>query len=345
MDGQNMYQNQYQQPQQQPQMQQAFRSNVQERELNPPSGFLMLFVNIIGLIIAGILGIAGLALAELTSGVSALLILPSIFLIVLFCIFFAGLKTVRPNEALVFTVFGKYYGTLKKPGFFFVNPFAQIFNPARGVVMNSQGQMTSVGPKAVSLKVNTLDNQKQKVNDILGNPIIIGAVVVWKVVDPTAAVFSVENYRNFLSIQCDSTIRNIARLYPYDDMDEDGDGIVEKTLRSSSQEVADRMKAELQNRVIGAGLQILEVRITHLAYSEEIAAAMLQRQQAVAIIAARRKIVEGAVSMVEMAIDQLSAKDVVTLDNERKAQMVSNLMVVLCGNKEAQPIVNSGSIY
>ncbi len=345
MDGQNMYQNQYQQPQQQPQMQQAFRSNVQERELNPPSGFLMLFVNIIGLIIAGILGIAGLALAELTSGVSALLILPSIFLIVLFCIFFAGLKTVRPNEALVFTVFGKYYGTLKKPGFFFVNPFAQIFNPARGVVMNSQGQMTSVGPKAVSLKVNTLDNQKQKVNDILGNPIIIGAVVVWKVVDPTAAVFSVENYRNFLSIQCDSTIRNIARLYPYDDMDEDGDGIVEKTLRSSSQEVADRMKAELQNRVIGAGLQILEVRITHLAYSEEIAAAMLQRQQAVAIIAARRKIVEGAVSMVEMAIDQLSEKDVVTLDNERKAQMVSNLMVVLCGNKEAQPIVNSGSIY
>ena len=345
MDGQNMYQNQYQQPQQQPQMQQAFRSNVQERELNPPSGFLMLFVNIIGLIIAGILGIAGLALAELTSGVSALFILPSIFLIVLFCIFFAGLKTVRPNEALVFTVFGKYYGTLKKPGFFFVNPFAQIFNPARGVVMNSQGQMTSVGPKAVSLKVNTLDNQKQKVNDILGNPIIIGAVVVWKVVDPTAAVFSVENYRNFLSIQCDSTIRNIARLYPYDDMDEDGDGIVEKTLRSSSQEVADRMKAELQNRVIGAGLQILEVRITHLAYSEEIAAAMLQRQQAVAIIAARRKIVEGAVSMVEMAIDQLSAKDVVTLDNERKAQMVSNLMVVLCGNKEAQPIVNSGSIY
>ena len=345
MDGQSMYQNQYQQPQQQPQMQQAFRSNVQERELNPPSGFLMLFVNIIGLIIAGILGIAGLALAELTSGVSALLILPSIFLIVLFCIFFAGLKTVRPNEALVFTVFGKYYGTLKKPGFFFVNPFAQIFNPARGVVMNSQGQMTSVGPKAVSLKVNTLDNQKQKVNDILGNPIIIGAVVVWKVVDPTAAVFSVENYRNFLSIQCDSTIRNIARLYPYDDMDEDGDGIVEKTLRSSSQEVADRMKAELQNRVIGAGLQILEVRITHLAYSEEIAAAMLQRQQAVAIIAARRKIVEGAVSMVEMAIDQLSEKDVVTLDNERKAQMVSNLMVVLCGNKEAQPIVNSGSIY
>ena len=344
MDGQNMYQNQYQQPQQQPQMQQAFRSNVQERELNPPSGFLMLFVNIIGLIIAGILGIAGLALAELTSGVSALLILPSIFLIVLFCIFFAGLKTVRPNEALVFTVFGKYYGTLKKPGFFFVNPFAQIFNPARGVVMNSQGQMTSVGPKAVSLKVNTLDNQKQKVNDILGNPIIIGAVVIWKVVDPTRAVFAVENYNNFLSIQCDSTIRNIARLYPYDDMD-DNDGVDEKTLRGSSQEIADRMKEELQTRVADAGIEVIEVRITHLSYAEEIAAAMLQRQQAVAIIAARKKIVEGAVSMVEMAIDQLSENQIVNLDDERKAQMVSNLMVVLCGNKEAQPIVNSGSIY
>ena len=336
MDGQNMnYQSQMN----------AFNSNVTERELNPPSGFLMLFVNIIGMIISFVLFIAGVALVEMTYGISLILVLLAIILFVMFCIFFAGLKTVKPNEALVFTVFGKYYGTLKKPGFFFVNPFAQIFNPARGVVMNGQGQMTSVGPKAVSLKVNTLDNQKQKVNDILGNPIIIGAVVVWKVVDPTLAVFSVENYRNFLSIQCDSTIRNIARLYPYDDMDEDGDGIVEKTLRSSSQEVAERMKEELQQRVYGAGLQILEVRITHLAYSEEIAAAMLQRQQAVAIIAARRKIVEGAVSMVEMAIDQLSEKDVVTLDNERKAQMVSNLMVVLCGNKEAQPIVNSGSIY
>ena len=321
--------------------------NVKERVLNPPSGFLMLFVNIFGIIIACVLGIVGIGLAvsDFLVGVGLLLILLSIVLIIVFCIFFAGLKTIKPNEAMVLTLFGKYHGTIKKPGFFFVNPFAQAFNPARGVVLNAQGQATSVGPKAISLKVNTLDNQRQKVNDILGNPIIIGAVVIWKVVDPTVAVFAVENYRNYLSIQCDSTIRNIARLYPYDDMDEDGDGIVEKTLRSSSQEVAERMKAELQQRVCGAGLEILEVRITHLAYSEEIAAAMLQRQQAVAIIAARRKIVEGAVSMVEMAIDQLSEKDVVTLDNERKAQMVSNLMVVLCGNKEAQPIVNSGSIY
>ena len=194
------------------------------------------------------------------------------------------------------------------------------------------------------MKVRTLDNQKQKVNDILGNPIIIGAVVIWKVKDPTQAVFAVENYVNFLSIQCDSTIRNIARLYPYDDVD-DNDGFDEKTLRGSSQEIANRMKDELQQRVSGAGLEIIEVRITHLSYSEEIAAAMLQRQQAVAIIAARKKIVEGAVSMVEMAIDQLNSDEVVNLDDERKAQMVSNLMVVLCGNKEAQPIVNSGSIY
>ena len=323
----------------------GFNTNIQERVLNPPSGFLMLFVNIFGIIAASIIGIIGLVFADLTNGISVLLIFVSMFLIILFCIFFAGLKTVKPNEALVLTLFGKYHGTVKKAGFFFVNPFAQAFNPARSSVMNAQGQVTSIGPKTVSLKVNTLDNQKQKVNDILGNPIIIGAVVIWKVVDPTRAVFAVENYRNYLSIQCDSTIRNISRLYPYDDMDEDGDGIVEKTLRSSSQEVAERMKDELQSRVVGAGLEIIEVRITHLAYSEEIAAAMLQRQQAVAVIAARRKIVEGAVSMVEMAIEQLSEKDVVTLDNERKAQMVSNLMVVLCGNKEAQPIVNSGSIY
>ena len=317
--------------------------NIRERVLNPAPGFLMLFVNIFGMI--GCLILFGVSIMGFFGYATPVVVLFTILLFIMFCIFFGGLKTVKPNEAMVLTLFGKYHGTVKKAGFFFINPFAQAFNPARSVVMNAQGQATSIGPRAISLKVNTLENQKQKVNDILGNPIIIGAVVIWKVKDPTAAVFAVENYRNYLSIQTDSTIRNIARLYPYDDMDEDGDGVVEKTLRSSSQEVAERMKEELQQRVTGAGLEILEVRITHLAYSEEIAAAMLQRQQAVAIIAARRKIVEGAVSMVEMAIDQLSEKDVVTLDNERKAQMVSNLMVVLCGNKEAQPIVNSGSIY
>ena len=196
------------------------------------------------------------------------------------------------------------------------------------------------------LRTRTLNNNKQKVNDALGNPIIIGSVVIWHVADPTRAVFAVDNFEDYLSIQCDSTIRNIARLYPYDSMkdgDDEDDG--EKTLRGSSSEVSEIMQNELSQRVADAGLVIEDVRITTLAYSDEIAAAMLQRQQAVAIIAARQKIVEGAVSMVKMAIDQLSEDEVVVLDEERKAAMVSNLLVVLCGNKDAQPIVNSGSIY
>ena len=196
--------------------------------------------------------------------------------------------------------------------------------------------------RKISLRTRTLDNRKQKVNDALGNPIIIGSVVIWHVEDPTAAVFAVENFEEYLSIQCDSTIRNIARLYPYDTMEE---GFDEKTLRGSSSEICEIMQQELSERVRGAGLVIEDVRITTLAYAEEIAAAMLQRQQAEAIIAARQKIVEGAVSMVKMAIDQLGEEEIVVLDEERKAAMVSNLLVVLCGNKDAQPIVNSGSIY
>jgi regulator of protease activity HflC (stomatin/prohibitin superfamily) len=202
--------------------------------------------------------------------------------------------------------------------------------------------------KTVSLKRSTLDNGTQKVNDALGNPVIIGAVVLWHVEDPTKAVFNVENYTEFLSIQTDSTIRNTARLYPYDVFDDDedeNDGKAEQTLRGSSQEIAAKMKVELAEKVAFAGLVIEEVRITHLSYAEEIAAAMLQRQQASAIIAARTKIVDGAVSMVKMAIDKLGEDDIVMLDEERKAQMVSNLLVVLCGNKDAQPVVNSGSVY
>ena len=321
--------------------------NVQERELRPASGILMLFLNIIAMILEVVFFFVGCGLTAAGSYLTVLgvLLLPiCVIFFVISCILFGGLKTVKPNEAMVLTLFGKYHGTIKKSGFFLVNPFASAFNPGLTTVTQPNGQRVTVGSKTVSLKVRTLDNQRQKVNDILGNPIIIGAIVIWKVVDPTKAVFAVENYNSFLSIQCDSTIRNIARLYPYDDMD-DKDGIDEKTLRGSSQEIADRMKDELQTRVAAAGLEIIEVRITHLSYSEEIAAAMLQRQQAVAIIAARKKIVEGAVSMVEMAIDQLGENNIVNLDDERKAQMVSNLMVVLCGNKEAQPIVNSGSIY
>ena len=267
----------------------------------------------------------------------------------------AGLKVVAPNQAIVLTLFGNYYGTLKTPGFYFVNPFVTSNAPAgkssSSSVSLQNGSVslstTDSGSKKISLKTRTLDNNKQKVNDALGNPIIIGSVVIWHVADPTRAVFAVDNFEEYLSTQCDSTIRNIARLYPYDSMkdgDED-DGETEKTLRGSSSEVSEIMQNELSQRVADAGLVIEDVRITTLAYSDEIAAAMLQRQQAVAIIAARQKIVEGAVSMVKMAIDQLSEEEVVVLDEERKAAMVSNLLVVLCGNKDAQPIVNSGSIY
>jgi regulator of protease activity HflC (stomatin/prohibitin superfamily) len=282
---------------------------------------------------------------------------------------YGGLRSVRPNEALVLTLFGKYYGTINKPGFFFVNPFSRYNNPAyeaqaaadaaessetlQGALFKSNGGKSSGkvsstrARKTISLKRSTLDNGTQKVNDALGNPIIIGAVVLWHVEDPTKAVFNVENYTEFLSIQTDSTIRNTARLYPYDVFDDtdDNDGREEQTLRGSSQEIAEKMKVELAEKVAFAGLVIEEVRITHLSYAEEIAAAMLQRQQASAIIAARTKIVDGAVSMVKMAIDKLNEDDIVMLDEERKAQMVSNLLVVLCGNKDAQPIVNSGTIY
>ena len=266
-----------------------------------------------------------------------------------FCLIPPGLKSIKPNEALVLTLFGNYHGTIKEPGFYFVNPFcAAVFpdNQKQTKIMVSDGSnrpTVETVKRKISTKVMTLDNNKQKVNDQLGNPIIVGTVVIWQVSNPTQAVFSVENYTEYLSIQCDTITRNTARLYPYDDTNEDG--AEEITLRGNSTAIAENMKEELQKRVADAGLTILDVRITHLAYAEEIAAAMLQRQQATAIIAARKKIVEGAVSMVKMAIDNLNDDGVVVLDEERKAAMVSNLLVVLCGNKEAQPIVNSGSLY
>ncbi len=243
----------------------------------------------------------------------------------------SGFKTLQPNEAYVFTLFGKYYGSLKRDGFFWVNPFCSAVNPAR-----TTGVM-----KKISLKAMTLNNEKQKVNDEEGNPIEISVVVIWRITNTARAVFNVDNYMAYLSTQCDAAIRQVARQYPYD-VSSNGD---EKSLRGSAQEVADILKGEIQSRADMAGIEILEARISHLAYAPEIAAAMLQRQQASAIIAARQKIVEGAVSMVKMALDKLSDEQIVELDDERKAQMVSNLLVVLCGNKDAQPIVNSGSIY
>ena len=321
-------------------------NSIEEKELNPMSGWLALVISIL-FILSPVLGVLTLIAYE-----NAILLVISIILFIVAIFMLCGLKIVNPNESVVFVLFGKYYGTLKKPGFFFVNPFVSAINPtyesqvaklSKTGEKDSDDESTTSNTKKVSLKAMTLNNQKQKVNDELGNPIIIGTIVIWKVVNPTKAVFNVENYKTFLSIQCDSTIRNVARLYPYDS--EDTEDHREKSLRGSSQEIADRLKEELQKRVEIAGIEVEEVRITHLSYAPEIAAAMLQRQQAEAIIAARKKIVEGAVGMVEMALNSLSEKEVVELDDERKAAMVSNLLVVLCGSKDAQPIVNSGSIY
>ncbi len=334
---------------------------VEQRIINPPNGIVVLMILIFLCLMVPVLFVSG-ATAWRGGGFRILL---AILLCIVLPFMFAGLRSVRPNEALVLTLFGKYYGTIVKPGYFFVNPFARYNNPAYESqkaaevteattgLKNSSLKSSKTGSthvkKTVSLKRSTLDNGTQKVNDALGNPIIIGAIVLWHVEDPTKAVFNVENYTEFLSIQTDSTIRNMARLYPYDvfddGLDDDTSGKAEQTLRGSSLEIAEKMKVELAEKVACAGLVIEEVRITHIAYAEEIAAAMLQRQQASAIIAARAKIVDGAVSMVKMAIDKLNDEDIVNLDEERKAQMVSNLLVVLCGNKDAQPIVNSGSIY
>ena len=330
-------------------------ANVPAEKTAPhANGFFMLPVVLVGLCASAACLVLGIIrLVNAFYAVGGILLAVGIVGLLFFPIMLAGFKVLAPNQAYVFTLFGKYYGTLKQPGFYHMNPFVTANAPA---VMNGEptgpvqrksanGTETTISmgqPKKISLKTRTLDNRKQKVNDALGNPIIIGSVVIWHVADPTTAVFAVENFEEYLSIQCDSTIRNIARLYPYDTMEGDTD---EKTLRGSSSEISEIMQEELAQHVRDAGIVIEDVRITTLAYAEEIAAAMLQRQQATAIIAARQKIVEGAVGMVKMAIDQLSEDEVVVLDEERKAAMVSNLLVVLCGSKDAQPVVNSGSLY
>jgi len=282
---------------------------------------------------------------------------------------FLGLRVLKPQECLVLTLFGKYVGTLKGEGFYFVNPFVSAVNPAAKTTLRQSGDVSSDGGnslaqqlkgmgttaqintvnKKISLKVMTLNNNRQKINDCLGNPVEIGIAVIWKVADSAKAVFNVDNYKEFLSLQCDAALRNIVRLYPYDvaqNVDTTGDGEPDDgSLRGSSELVAARIRDEIQARVNEAGLEIIEARITYLAYAPEIAAVMLQRQQASAIVDARKMIVDGAVGMVEMALDKLSESGKVELDEERKAAMVSNLLVVLCGNKDAQPVVNSGSLY
>jgi regulator of protease activity HflC (stomatin/prohibitin superfamily) len=275
-----------------------------------------------------------------------------------------GFKVLKPQEALVLTLFGKYVGTLKGEGFYFVNPFCTAVNPAAKTQLNQSGDVKVVAApvktesgssnpslvdKRISLKIMTLNNNRQKVNDCLGNPVEIGIAVMWRVVDTAKAVFHVDNYKEYLSLQCDSALRNIVRIYPYDvapGIDTTGDGIADEgSLRGSSDVVASRIRDEIQARVEDAGIEIIEARITYLAYATEIAAVMLQRQQASAVIDARKMIVDGAVGMVEMALERLKESGMVELDEERKAAMVSNLLVVLCGNRDAQPVVNSGSLY
>ena len=333
---------------------------MEEKVLNlKQNGMMMLIVDIllwivpVGLVIMAesMFGTVALVLSIVVMVIcyiAAILILP-------------GLKVLKPQEALVLTLFGKYVGTLKSEGFYFVNPFVTAVNPAAGTKLNQSGDIeasnskvkvnssSEVLSKKISLKMMTLSNTKQKINDCLGNPIEIGIAVIWRVKDTAKAVFNVDNYKEYLSLQCDAALRNIVRLYPYDvssNVDTTGDGEFDDgSLRGSSEVVASRIKQEIQDKVAEAGLEIVEARITYLAYAPEIAAVMLQRQQASAIIDARKMIVDGAVGMVEMALERLNENNVVELDEERKAQMVSNLLVVLCGNKDATPIVNSGSLY
>lgn len=313
---------------------------------------IALFVAAFALIIGGAINDSPLALA------GAILMFVSVILI-------PGLKILKPQEALVLTLFGKYAGTLKGEGFYFVNPFCTAVNPASKTKLNQSGDVNThsllpaakansaeaaeLANKKISLKIMTLNNNRQKINDCLGNPVEIGIAVMWKVVDTAKAVFNVDNYKEYLSLQCDSALRNIVRIYPYDiapGVDTTGDGVADEgSLRGSSEVVAGRIRDEIQLRVNEAGIEIIEARITYLAYAPEIAAVMLQRQQASAIIDARKMIVDGAVGMVEMALERLNENNVVTLDEERKAAMVSNLLVVLCGNHDAQPVVNSGSLY
>ncbi|MDB9882372.1 SPFH domain-containing protein [Bacteroidia bacterium] len=288
--------------------------NKQESTFKPMSGY-------VGLILMLIVGIGGISL-----GIN----LKNIFIIVLAVILFlflaVGLTAVSPNGSRVLTLFGAYKGTVRDNGFFFINPFFK--------------------KQKISLRARNLDTPPIKVNDSLGNPIKIGAVVVWKVKETYRAAFDVDDYQNFVNIQSEAAIRKLAGHYPYDDFEDEHTGEVNHlTLRSGGSEIDEKLEDALTKRLEIAGIEVVEARISYLAYSEEIASAMLQRQQATAIIAARRKIVEGAVSMVDDALHQLSDKKIVELDDDKRAAMVSNLLVVLCSDKAASPIVNAGTLH
>ncbi len=285
-----------------------------EKALSTVSGWLMFPLLLAGLV-ASIWWLIVQATADDTSGVVL-----AIVLIALTCVLFIGFFVVQPNDARVLTLFGKYAGSVKRDGFHWANPL--------------------LSKRRLSLRVRNFESSKIKVNDHEGNPIEIAAVVVWRVVETAEASFEVDNYEHYVKVQTESAVRNLATQYPYDAYIEG-----HKSLRANTAEIAEQLKVEIQERLSKAGVEAMEARINHLAYSPEIAAAMLQRQQAGAIIAARQRIVEGAVGMVEMALELLSQRGVVELDNERKAAMVSNLLVVLCGDRNTQPVINTGTIY
>ncbi|WP_316839922.1 SPFH domain-containing protein [Pedobacter gandavensis] len=282
----------------------------QEKIITPPSGYLT-FVVFLALLGGGIYA---LAIEQFTIGAIALAV---DFILVL-----PGLIINNPNESKVLTLFGKYVGTVKTDGFFWVNPLTV--------------------KKKVSLKARNLNGHQIKVNDKLGNPIEIAAVVVWQIQETAKAMFAVEDYLQYVAIQSEAAVRHLANIFPYDNFEDEEATI---TLKDGAEKVSSLLEAELSERLSRAGIEVIEARISHLAYAQEIASAMLQRQQATAIIAARKLIVKGAVSMVEMALEQLSEKNIVELDEERKASMVSNLLVVLCGDRNVQPVVNTGTLY
>jgi regulator of protease activity HflC (stomatin/prohibitin superfamily) len=276
-------------------------------------GFMVLLLLV--LVVLGVFWMVGSIEADSVPG-----ILGSVFFLVVVGISFFGLSVVNPNEGLVVQFFGTYVGTLRDQGFWFVNPLTT--------------------RKRVSLRIRNFESSRLKVNDLDGNPIEIAAVVVWRVVDTAEAVFQVDKYEDFVHVQSEAAVRSLAMTYSYD-AHEDG----HMSLRGNTGEIAEGLKKEIQARLDRAGVEVLEARISHLAYAPEIASAMLRRQQASAVIAARTRIVEGAVSMVQMALDELNARSVVQLDEERKAAMVSNLLVVLCSDRDTQPVVNTGTLY
>jgi len=283
---------------------------TKEKNSVPINGYIMLLIFLL-LLIGGILTLI------------RYVAFPSVFAIILAAIMIPGFVLVNPNGSRVLLLFGKYVGTIKKNGFYWVNPF--FFK------------------KKISLRASNFDSERLKVNDKLGNPVMISTILVWRVTDTYKAAFDVDDYQNFVRVQTDAAVRKLASMYPYDNFADEGlDEDI--TLRSSVNEVSEALEQEVQERLSMAGIEVLEARIGYLAYAQEIANAMLKRQQATAIVAARHKIVEGAVSMVDMALEELSKKEIVELDEERKAAMVSNLMVVLCSDKDAAPIVNAGTL-